>query len=124
MKRLIAALGFMLLASPALAAVLATGMALTITDAHCYVANVGTKPVMVSSVTAIDINGAVASVITNNCTFPGPISPGLTCNVAVSVGSGTFNVMRCEVVASSKSSIRATMQTFGNTGPGAVLEAR
>jgi hypothetical protein len=123
MRRLIT-LVILLSTYPVYAATLATGMAGTVGGVDCFIANVGTKPVTVSSVTIIDGDGTAASIGANNCTFPGQIAPGLTCRVSAIVNSGMFgNIVRLEVVTSSKSSIRATMETLSSTDVRAVLEA-
>ena len=68
------ALAGMILGGTAHAAVISTGLGLG--GGECNVANVGTKPVTVKSVTFIDGKGDVHSPGSSNCTFPGPISPG------------------------------------------------
>ena len=107
------------------AAVISTGIGSALNNAECDVANIGTKPVTVKSVTVIDALGAVHSPQQSNCTFPGQISPGLACSITVGAQAGFGHLMRCVVDTSSKSSIRATMMFFdsGSAGNTIILEA-
>ena len=110
------ALAGMILGGTAHAAVISTGLGFG--GGECNVANVGTKPVTVKSVTFIDGEGNVHSPGSSNCTFPGPISPGLDCSLTVPASSGAHlsNLFRCVVDTSSKSSIRATMMYLQPSG--------
>ena len=113
--RLIPAL-ILLLNAAAHAAVISTGLG--VGGGECNVTNIGTKPVMVKSVTIINGEGTGIVPSSNNCTFPGPISPGLDCLIAYPPSSGTnlSNRFRCAINTSSKSSIRATMMYLQPTG--------
>ena len=113
--RLISAL-ILLLSAAAHAAVISTGLGLG--GGECNVTNIGTKPVMVKSVTIINGEGTGIVPSSNNCTFPGAISPGLDCLIAYPPSSGTnlSNRFRCAIDTSSKSSIRATMMYLQPTG--------
>ena len=113
--RLIPAL-ILLLSAAAHAAVISTGLG--VGGGECNVTNIGTKPVMVKSVTIINGEGTGIVPSSNNCTFPGPISPGLDCLIAYPPSSGTnlSNRFRCVIDTSSKSSIRATMMYLQPSG--------
>jgi hypothetical protein len=88
------------------------------------VANIGTKPVTVKSVTVIDATGAVHPDRQQECSFPGQIFPGLNCLIVVSTIAGPSHTVRCVVDTSSKSNIRATMTYFDGAGNiTAILEA-
>jgi hypothetical protein len=110
------ALAGMILGGTAHAAVISTGLGLG--GGECNVANVGTKPVTVKSVTIINGEGTGIVPTSNNCTFPGPISPGLDCSITFGPSSGTnlSNRFRCAIDTSSKSSIRATMMYLQPSG--------
>jgi hypothetical protein len=115
----------MILKGTASAAVISTGLGFGVVGSECNVANVGTKPVTVKSVTVIDAKGAVHDPMSSNCTFPGPISPGLDCSISVGAsGAHLEHLVRCVIDTSSKSSIRATMSFFDSAGNIlAILEA-
>jgi hypothetical protein len=115
----------MILSGTASAAVISTGLGFGVVGSECNVANVGTKPVTVKSVTVIDAKGAVHDPMSSNCTFPGPISPGLDCSISVGAsGAHLEHLVRCVIDTSSKSSIRATMSFFDSAGNIlAILEA-
>jgi len=110
------ALAGMILGGTAHAAIISTGLGLG--GGECNVANVGTKPVTVKSVTIINGEGTGIVPSSNNCTFPGPILPGLDCLVAYPPSGGTnlSNRFRCVIDTSSKSSIRATMMYLQPSG--------
>jgi len=114
-----------ILGSTANAAVISTGIGSALNNAECNIANIGTKPVTVKSVTVIDALGAVHNPASSNCTFPGQISPGLDCSISVGANAGFGHLMRCVIDTSSKSSIRATMMFFdsGSAGNTIILEA-
>ena len=112
--RLIPAL-ILLLNAAAHAAVISTGLG--VGGGECNVTNIGTKPVMVKSVTIINGEGTGIVPSSNNCTFPGPISPGLDCSITYGPSSDHLsNLFRCVVDTSSKSSIRATMMYLQPSG--------
>ena len=115
----------MILSGTASAAVISTGIGSALNDAECNVANIGTKPVTVKSVTVIDALGAVHNPTSSNCTFPGQIAPQLDCSISVGANAGFGHLMRCVIDTSSKSSIRATMMFFdsGSAGNTIILEA-
>ena len=116
----------MILKGTASAAVISTGLGFGVVGSECNVANVGTKPVTVKSVTVIDAKGAVHDPMSSNCTFPGPISPGLDCSISVAASTGAHleHLMRCVIDTCSKSSIRATMSFYDSAGNLAgILEA-
>ena len=106
----------MILGGTAHAAVISTGLGFG--GGECNVANVGTKPVTVKSVTIINGEGTGIVPSSNNCTFPGPILPGLDCLIAYPPSGGTnlSNRFRCVIDTSSKSSIRATMMYLQPSG--------
>jgi hypothetical protein len=116
----------MILGGTANATILSTGVGSVGVGSECNVANVGTKPVTVKSVTVIDATGAVRTPMSSNCTFPNPISPGLDCSISVAASTGAHleHLMRCVIDTSGKSSIRATMSFFDAAGNLlAILEA-
>ena len=115
----------MILGGTANATILATGLGFGVVGSECNVANIGTKPVTVKSVTVIDATGVVHDPMASNCTFPGPISPGLDCSISVgATGAHLEHLVRCVIDTSSKSSIRATMSFFDSAGNIlAILEA-
>ena len=120
-----AILAGLILSGTASAGVLATGIGFAENiGAECEVANIGTKPVTVTSVSVIDGTGAVRST-TSNCTFPGQIFAGLMCGVSVTItgaDTGLKRYLRCVIVTSSKSNIRGTMR-FVNASGEVVLDA-
>lgn len=124
-RRVWTVLAGMILSGTASAAILATGIGSALNSAECDVANVGTKPVTVKSVTVIDALGKVHNPTFSNCTFPGQISPQLACSISVGADAGFGHDMRCVIDTSSKSSIRATMMFFdsGSAGNTVILEA-
>jgi len=113
----------MILSGTAHAAIISTGLGLG--GGECNVTNIGTKPVTVKSVTIINGEGTGIVPSSNNCTFPGPISPGLDCSISVgATGAHLEHLVRCVIDTSSKSSIRATMSFFDSAGNIlAILEA-
>jgi hypothetical protein len=117
----------MILGGAANAAILSTGLGFAPTSGECNVANIGTKPVTVKSVPGIDVNNVAKTVFFTNCTFTGPISPGLACVTIVNIPGGVHfdHLVRCVIDTSSKSSIRATMTYYDSTGNSvaAILEA-
>ena len=109
------ALAGVILGGTAHAAVISTGFGFG--GGECNVANVGTKPVTVKSVTIIDGRGNGVVPGSSNCTFPGPILPGLDCSITYGPSSDHLsNLFRCVVDTSSKSSIRATMMYLQPSG--------
>jgi len=106
----------MILSGTARAAIIATGLGLG--GGECNVTNIGTKPVTVKSVTIINGEGTGIVPSTNNCSFPGPILPGLDCLITYPPSGGTnlSNRFRCVIDTSSKSSIRATMMYLQPSG--------
>jgi hypothetical protein len=113
-----------ILGGTANAAILSTGIGSIFNNGECDVANIGTKPVTVKSVTVIDALGAVHGPQQSNCTFPGQISPGLACSITVGAQAGFGHLVRCVIDTSSKSSIRATMTFFDSANNiAAILEA-
>jgi hypothetical protein len=62
---------------------------------HCNVVNVGTAPVLVSSVRILNEAGSDLGTFAVNCTFPGTIFPGLGCNIVGASPSG--DSARCVV---------------------------
>jgi len=110
------ALAGMILGGTAHAAIISTGLGFG--GGECNVTNIGTKPVTVKSVTIINGEGTGIVPTSNNCTFPGPISPGLDCSITFLASSGVHlsNLFRCVIDTSSKSSIRATMMYLQPSG--------
>lgn len=115
----------MILSGTASAAVISTGLGSALNDAECDVANIGTKPLTIKSVTVIDALGAAHNSTSSNCSFPGQISPGLGCIISVGAQAGFGHLMRCVIDTSSKASTRATMMFFdsGSVGNTIILEA-
>ena len=118
-------LAAMILGATANAGILATGIGSALNNAECNLANIGTKPVTVKSVTVIEALGKVHNPTSSNCTFPGQISPQLDCSISVGADAGFGHLMRCVIDTSSKSSTRATMMFFdsGSVGNTIILEA-
>jgi len=102
---------------------LTTGVGFALNALDCRVLNASTKPVEVDSVTIFDADGNALPASFSNCTFPGPILPGLTCFVKIS----SSHYGRCVIVTKGNSkSIRGTLLLFGS-GLGdveTILEAR
>ena len=109
-------LAVLMLGSTAHASIISTGLGLG--GGECNVTNIGTKPVTVKSVTIINGEGTGIVPLENNCTFPGPISPGLDCRITFPASGGTnlSNRFRCVIDTSSKSNIRATMMYLQPSG--------
>jgi len=115
----------MILGGTANASILSSGLGSVGVGGECNVTNVGTKPVTVKSVTIIDATGGVHAPMSSNCSFPGPIDPGLDCSItAAPTGAHLEHLLRCVIDTSSKSSIRATMSFYDTAGNLAgILEA-
>lgn len=94
---------------------LATGLsvheAAALTPA-CFAANIGTTAVRVNSMKLIAFDGSQQAVSSGNCSFPGNISPGLTCEIDGATG---FAYVRCVIeVATSAGAknIRGTLLLY------------
>jgi hypothetical protein len=85
----------------------------------CTVANVSTKPVQVGAVTMLDENGASLTLLSDksNCTFPGAVSPGLSCIQVFDDTSTAGLFARCVVQAhGSQNALRVRILTQGSVG--------
>jgi len=90
-------------------------------SAFCFVLNASKKPIEVDSVSFVRPDGSVVAGQTSTCSYPNPISPGLTCRDTIAAGGA----MRCVIVTKGNAkSIRGTLVMFNPAGAVSILETR